>query len=90
GFMALAALVFSNGDPVPLLTGCILFGFADALAMRLQQFGIPSYLILTLPYVITLIVLFTISYIRRPQVFRETADTIKKYMSVEKATDEVN
>ena len=57
GWLALAAINFGLGRPVPGLIACLIFGFADALALRLQQFGLPSQIVLMLPYITTLIVL---------------------------------
>lgn len=57
GWVALAAINFGEMKPLRSLVACLIFGFADALAMRLQQFGMPSQIVLMLPYVSTLIVL---------------------------------
>jgi len=57
GWVALAAINFGLGRPVPGLIACLIFGFADALALRLQQFGLPSQIVLMLPYITTLLVL---------------------------------
>lgn len=57
GWLALAAINFGLGRPVPGLIACLIFGFADALALRLQQFGLPSQVVLMLPYITTLLVL---------------------------------
>jgi len=57
GWLALAAINFGSSKPVRSLVACLVFGFADALAIRLQQFGLPSQIVLMLPYVSTLIVL---------------------------------
>jgi general nucleoside transport system permease protein len=64
GWLALAAINFGLGRPVPALIACLIFGFADALALRLQQFGLPSQIVLMLPYIVTLIVL-TASAVRQ-------------------------
>lgn len=57
GWVALAAINFGEMKPLRSLVACLIFGFADALALRLQQFGLPSQVVLMLPYVSTLIVL---------------------------------
>ncbi len=82
GFMAVAILIFSAGDPLKLLSGCLLFGFADAVSLRLQTFGYPSYLVLALPYAVTLAALFALSYRARPRLIRETLDSMKRALTV--------
>lgn len=87
GFMAVAILIFSNGDPLKVLAGCLLFGFADAFSLRLQTFGYPSYLVLTVPYVVALIALFALSYRARPRIIAETLESMRKLLSVDKNTE---
>lgn len=66
GFMALAALIFGRWHPVSALWACLLFGFLDAAAIRLQGVRLPDYLgggevpvqaIQALPYVLTVVLL---------------------------------
>lgn len=76
GFMAVAVLIFSNGDPFKVLLGCLLFGFSDAAAMRLQTFGFPSYIVLMVPYLVTLGALFALTYRQRPKIIRETLESL--------------
>jgi simple sugar transport system permease protein len=58
GFMALAALIFGKWKPLPTALACLLFGFADAVQIRLQGVGsIPVQFIQILPYVVTVLVL---------------------------------
>ncbi|NRA62157.1 MAG: ABC transporter permease [Psychrobium sp.] len=64
GFIALAALIFGKWHPIRVFGACLLFGFLEALTIRLQGlaiFGIdslvPIQLIEILPYVLTLLVL---------------------------------
>ncbi|MFL5913544.1 MAG: ABC transporter permease [Gaiellaceae bacterium] len=56
GFIALAALIFGNWRPGGAFAAAILFGFSDAVALRLQVYS-PSAATLfnVLPYVLTLI-----------------------------------
>jgi len=57
GFIALAAMIFGKWHPVGALGAALLFGFSEALQMRLQGGGIPSQLIQAVPYIFTMIVL---------------------------------
>ncbi|WP_423069273.1 ABC transporter permease [Devosia sp. CN2-171] len=62
GFIALAALIFAKWKPLPAMFTCLLFGFLDALQIRLQSaeiFGIevPVQAIQALPYVLTVVLL---------------------------------
>lgn len=62
GFIALAALIFAKWKPVPAMFTCLLFGFLDALQIRLQSaeiFGVevPVQAIQALPYVLTVVLL---------------------------------
>lgn len=62
GFIALAALIFAKWKPVPAMFTCLLFGFLDALQIRLQGaeifgVGIPVQAIQALPYVLTCVLL---------------------------------
>jgi simple sugar transport system permease protein len=63
GFMALAALIFGKWRPVPAALACLLFGFAEAVEIRLQGVviwgsnPIPVQFIQILPYVVTILVL---------------------------------
>jgi simple sugar transport system permease protein len=63
GFMALAALIFGRWHPVGALWACLLFGFLDAAAIRLQGVHLPGVgevpvqVIQALPYVLTVVLL---------------------------------
>ena len=63
GFMALAALIFGRWQPVGALWACMLFGFLDAVAMRLQGVALPGIgevpvqAIQALPYLLTVVLL---------------------------------
>ncbi|WP_163133056.1 ABC transporter permease [Agarivorans sp. Alg241-V36] len=62
GYMALAALIFGKWRPFTALAACLLFGFLDAMAIRLQgvsiaDFAIPVQAIEAIPYVLTVFLL---------------------------------
>jgi ABC-type uncharacterized transport system permease subunit len=58
GFIALAAMILGGWSPIGALGASLFFGFADALQIRLQSVGaLPSQIVLTLPYILTIIVL---------------------------------
>lgn len=59
GFIALAAVVFGKYTPLGAAGACLVFGLGEALSFSssLQQAGIDSNLISTIPYVLTLIAL---------------------------------
>ena len=59
GFIGLAAMIFGNYSPLGALGAGMLFGFADSLGSKLSLLGsaIPSTLMGTAPYLITMIVL---------------------------------
>jgi simple sugar transport system permease protein len=63
GYIALAAMVFGKWRPFPALAACLLFGFLDAAATRLQGVVLPGIgevpvqLVQALPYVLTVILL---------------------------------
>ncbi len=58
GFIALAAMIFGKWMPFGAFGASVLFGFADALQMRLQPLGIlPAQITLAIPYILTVAVL---------------------------------
>jgi len=63
GFMALAAMIFGKWRPFGAFWACLLFGFLDAVAIRLQGVRVPGIgevpvqLVQALPYLLTVILL---------------------------------
>ena len=63
GYMALAALIFGKWHPVGALWACLLFGFLDAISIRMQGAelpfigAVPVQFIQALPYVLTVVLL---------------------------------
>lgn len=63
GYMALAAMIFGKWHPVGALWACWLFGFLDAVSIRMQGASlpligaVPVQAIQALPYVLTVVLL---------------------------------
>ena len=63
GFIALAAMIFGKWKPLPTMGACLLFGFLDAVAIRMQGVQLPGIgevpvqLIQALPYILTVVLL---------------------------------
>ena len=59
GFIAIAALILGNWSPTRLMAGALLFGFAQAIPLRLGDAPIigamPDQFIRMIPYVVTII-----------------------------------
>ncbi len=61
GFIALAAIIFGNSNPLKVYGASLLFGFFDALGIRMQSLGIPSQFTQMIPYIATVAVLFGVA-----------------------------
>lgn len=63
GYIALAAMIFGKWRPLPAMLACLMFGFLDAVSIRLQGitiegFGqVPVQAIQALPYILTVVLL---------------------------------
>ncbi len=63
GFMALAAMIFGHWHPLRALLACLLFGFLDAAAIRLEGVALPLVgqlpvqAVQALPYLLTVVLL---------------------------------
>lgn len=63
GYIALAALIFGKWKPKTALLACLLFGFLEALTVRLEGVSlpvigeVPAQLMQALPYILTVILL---------------------------------
>ena len=63
GFIALAALIFAKWKPVNVMFACLLFGFLDAMSIRMQGNplpfigAVPVQFMQALPYMLTVILL---------------------------------
>lgn len=62
GYIAVAAVTFGKWNPIGVMAACLLFGFTDALQLRLQTEGVaiaPQFLLM-LPYIITMIAMVAV------------------------------
>ena len=57
GFIAFACVIFGMANPPKVFLAALLFGFLDALGLRLQSVGVPSDLTSTVPYIATVLML---------------------------------
>lgn len=57
GFIAFACVIFGMANPPKVFLAALLFGFLDALGLRLQSVGVPSDLTATVPYIATVLML---------------------------------
>jgi len=69
GFIAFSAIIFGRYGPIGTALASLLFGFADALQLRIQAFGvaIPYQFLIMLPYVVTLLALFAAGRFNAPK-----------------------
>jgi general nucleoside transport system permease protein len=64
GFVAVACVIFGGGNPPRVFLAALLFGFIDALGLRLQRF-IPSDLTSMAPYVVTVVMMVVVVLLKR-------------------------
>lgn len=75
GFIALAAIFCGKGNPVGTSVFSFLFGFADAMQMRLQSFNIPGSFIQMIPFLFIVIILTVVGIVQnRGRLTREGFD----------------
>jgi general nucleoside transport system permease protein len=57
GFIAIAAVILGRWHPVGAMLGCLLFGFSEAVEIRIPQGWVPDQLLQVLPHLVTIAVL---------------------------------
>jgi len=65
GFIALAAMIFGNWWPIGAMGASFLFGYFDALSLRVVRLPVPYEFITALPYIVSILVLA--GFVRRAQ-----------------------
>ena len=83
GYLATAAMIFGNWKILPTLGSCLLFGFARSggyyLVQKMQMPSSYSDLAMTLPYIVTMLLLIFFSkYNRAPRALGEIYDKGKR------------
>lgn len=71
GFVALAIVLFGNGNPLSVLIASLIFGIADAASLRIPIEVAPPQFPLMLPYIITILALALMGRFTRPYFGRE-------------------
>lgn len=57
GFIAFACVIFGMANPPKVFGAALLFGFLNALGLRLQSVGVPADLTAMTPYIVTVLML---------------------------------
>ena len=67
GFIALAAQSMGGGEPVGSMLAALVFGFAQALGIKVSATGVDSNLVAPIPYLVTIIslVIFALNQRRK-------------------------
>ncbi len=73
GFLAFSAVIFAGYSPIGVVISTMMLSLFDAIQMRAQLlFNIPGQFLLTLPYVVTLILLMGVNDSKKPKATGKT------------------
>ena len=64
GYVAFACVIFGRGNPPKVFLAALLFGFIEALGLRMQKY-MPSDLTAMAPYVVTVVMMVAVVLIER-------------------------
>lgn len=79
GFIALAAQAMGGGEPFGSMLAALVFGFAQALGIKVSSKGIDSNLVSPIPYLVTILGLVVFAIVARQRVKRQhSAAALKK------------
>lgn len=76
GYVAFACVIFGGGNPPRVFLAALLFGFIEALGLRLQKY-ISSDLTSMAPYVVTVVAMVAVVLTRRRQKRRGAEKALK-------------
>ena len=71
GFIALAAQAMGAGEPLGAMLAAMVFGFAQALGIKISSAGVDSNLVSPIPYVMTILGLVVFALAARWKVQRQ-------------------
>lgn len=71
GFIALAAQAMGGGEPFGSMLAALVFGFAQALSIKVSSKGIDSNLVTPIPYLVTILGLVIFALVLRSKVKRQ-------------------
>ena len=71
GFIALAAQAMGGGEPLGSMLSALIFGFAQALSIKVSSRGIDSNLVTPIPYLVTILGLVVFALVLRSKVKRQ-------------------
>lgn len=78
GFIALAAQAMGAGEPVGGMISALIFGFAQALSIKVSSKGIDSNLVTPIPYVVTILGLVVFALVVRRRIKKQhSAEALK-------------
>lgn len=73
GFIALAAQAMGAGEPFGSMLSAIVFGFAQALGIKISAIGVDSNLVSPIPYMVTILGLVVFALVTRARAKRARA-----------------
>ena len=77
GFIALAAQSMGNGEPVGSMVAALVFGFAQALGIKVSATGVDSNLVAPIPYIVTILALVIFALNQRRKERKRYATALK-------------
>lgn len=79
GFIALAAQAMGSGEPVGSMLAALIFGFAQALSVKVSSLGVNSFLVSPIPYAVTIIGLVVFALLHNSKAKKaHSSQTIEK------------
>jgi Uncharacterized ABC-type transport system, permease component len=71
GFIALAAQAMGAGEPLGAMLSALVFGFAQALGIKVSATGVDSNLVSPIPYLVTILGLVVFALVVRRRIRRQ-------------------